>query len=167
MLAKLKSLYELYGMFNARLIHGSDDMVSPATYALRFHSLDRAYQAIFKEIIEQKRSQIIGTLRAEKVALEPFEDFLIIDNYFSIYIQPTVPIPHGYEAHWIFHPDHRGEVDLTIGVPLSFPEKCDVLGYLALPRMLFGQKFRIHSLRSGEAALYAYPLMTLIKQLRR
>ena len=167
MLAKLKSLYEHYGMFNARLIHGSDDMVSPATYALRFHSLDRAYQAIFKEIIEQKRSQIIGTLRAEKVALEPFEDFLIIDNYFSIYIQPTVPIPHGYEAYWIFHPDHRGEVDLTIGVPLSFPEKCDVLGYLALPRMLFGEKFRIHSLRSGEAALYAYPLMTLIKQLRR
>ena len=167
MLAKLKSLYERYGVFNAKLIHGSDDMASPATYALRFYSLDRAYQAIFREIIEQKRSQIIETLRAENVALEPFEDFIIVDNYFSISIQPCVPIPHGYESYWVFHPDRRGEVDLTIGVPLSFPETFDVLGYLALPRMLFGEKFRIRSTQSGEAALYAYPLMTLIKQLRK
>ncbi len=167
MLAKLKSLYERYGVFNAKLIHGSDDMASPATYALRFYSLDRAYQAIFREIIEQKRSQIIETLRAENVALEPFEDFIIVDNYFSISIQPCVPIPHGYESYWVFHPDRRGEVDLTIGVPLSFPETFDVLGYLALPRMLFREKFRIRSTQSGEAALYAYPLMTLIKQLRK
>ena len=167
MLAKLKSLYERYGMFNAKLIHGSNDMASSATYAARFHSLDRAYQQIFKEIIEQKRAQIIATLQAEKIALEPFEDFIIVDNYFSVYIQPIVPIPNGYEAHWVFHPEQRGEVDLTIGVPLSFPDKCDVLGYLALPRLLAGQNLRIHSLRSDEAALYAYPLLTLIQHLRK
>jgi len=167
MLANLKSLYERYGMFNTRLIQGCDDMASMATYVARFHSLDRAYQQIFKEIIEQKRAQIVATLRAEKIVLEPFEDFIIVDNYFSICIQPIVPIPHGYEAYWIFHPELRVEIDLTIGVPLSFPDKCEVLGYLALPRLLAGQNLRIHSLRSAEAALYAYPLLTLIQQLRR
>jgi DNA invertase Pin-like site-specific DNA recombinase len=166
MLAKLLLLYEQYGTVSNKLIRGNPDMLPPSTYANRFTSLDRAYQSLFKELIDSKKLEIVTMLKDEDIIFEHCDDFLVIDNYFSLTIQPTVPIPHGYDAYWLFHPDQRRDVDLTIGVPLSSPERCDILGYLAFPRMLFRNKVRIATNRCSEPSLWAHPLITLIQQLR-
>lgn len=167
MLARLKALFDRYGIIKGTLIAGSADMVSPATYAQRFRSLDLAYQAMFSGVIAEKRSEIARSLEEGAAAVEAVDDFLVIDNLFSVSIQPIVPLPQGCDACWIFHPDQRADVDLTIGVPLSCPRDFEVLGYLAFPRLLFRDKVRINSSDDGRLDLYGFPLIPFIEELRR
>lgn len=166
MLVRLKGLFDRYGTISTHLIAGSKDLVSPATYNTRFRSVDLAYQLMFQGVVEEKRSQIIETLKTSDREIVQHENYIVIDNLFSLQIQPTVPIAQGYEAVWIFHPDQRAEVDLTIGVPLSCPSQFEVLGFLAFPRMLCQQKVGIHTSSQDKVDLYAYPLQTLIDHLR-
>jgi hypothetical protein len=142
-------------------------MVSPATYAHRFRSLDLAYQSMFGDVVAEKRDEIVRALGQSSAAVELVDDFVVIDNLFSVSIQPIVPLPQGEDACWIFHPDQREDVDLTIGVPLSCPRDFDVLGYLAFPRLLFRDKVRINSGNDGRLDLYGFPLVPLIEELRR
>jgi hypothetical protein len=142
-------------------------MVSPATYAHKFQSIDLAYQAMFNDVIVKTKNQIVGMLKQLEGDLEHVDDFVVIDNLFSVNIQPIVPLPQGYETCWIFHPDQRNEVDLTIGVPLSCHKNFDVLGYLAFPRTLFKNTVRIHSRKDERLNLYGFPLMPLIAELRK
>lgn len=167
MIARLKSLFDRYGMITSNLISGSPDMVSPSAYAHQFKSIDLAYQSMFSDIILQKRKEIVQMLQQGKADVAHVEDFIVIDNLFSVSIQPTVPLPQGYEACWIFHPDQRADVDLTIGVPLSCPKKFDVLGYLAFPRVLFRNKVRINSNDDRRLDMYGFPIIPLIEELRR
>ena len=167
MIRRLREIHENYGTITSRLVAAADEMASTHTYAHRFHSFDRAYQAIFREMADARRAQIVETIRGAAITVEDFDDFVVIDDYFSIAIQPAAPIAHGYEASWTFHPDQRPQVDLTIGVPLSCPIKCDVLGYLAFPRLMFKEKVRIHSTAGATAELYAYPLLELIEEIRK
>lgn len=166
MLAKLLLLYQQQGTINDRLISKVPDMLDPQTYRSRFHSTDAAFQLLFQKIIEKKRSEIVNMLKTEGIALECVEDFFVVDGYFSLTIQPSVPVPRGYEVYWSFQPDQRGAVDLTIGVPLSCPDKCEIIGYLAFPRMLFRNKVRIVTGGFIDPSLWAYHLVSLIKQLR-
>lgn len=167
MILKLRELHDRYGTITGRLVAAAEEMVSVTTYAHRFHSFDLAYQAVFREVVDQRRAQIIESIRGAAVELELFDDFVVVDNYFSVAIQPAMPIARGYEASWTFHPDQRNQVDLTIGVPLSCPRDCHVLGYLAFPRLMFREKVRIHSTAGATAELYAYPLLALIEEMRR
>ena len=167
MLARLKILFERHGIIKSSLIGCSTDMVSPATYAHKFQSIDLAYQAMFNDVIVKTKNQIVGMLKQLEGDLEHVDDFVVIDNLFSVNIQPIVPLPQGYETCWIFHPDQRNEVDLTIGVPLSCHKNFDVLGYLAFPRTLFKNTVRIHSRKDERLNLYGFPLMPLIAELRK
>jgi hypothetical protein len=166
MLAKLSTVYQRYGVVTARLIGSNPDMKGPSAYKKKFSSVDCAYQGLFKELIDRKRSEIITTLKNEGIEVEHFDDFLVVDNYFSVSIQPTVPIPHGYEAYWVFHPDARTEVDLTIGALLSCSERGEILGYLAFPRMMCRTKVRVKTTGCLIPTLWVCSLVALLKQLR-
>lgn len=165
MLAKLKALYERYGMVSGRLF-ASAKMVTPSTYAHHFRSLDLAHQALFREVIDQKRDGTIETIRQSGAEVQLFEDFIVIDNLFSLSIQPVVPIPRGYEVYWPFYPDQRPVVDITVGVPLSCSQQFEVLGYLVFPRLMFSRPVRINSSAEVAVSLYAHPLMPLIQEMR-
>ena len=167
MLVRLRDLFDKCGMVSGGLIAGSADMVSPSTYAHRFHSIDLAYQAMFSDIILQKKAMVVAMLQQGKATLVQGDDLLVIDNLFSISIQPIVPLAEGYEACWIFHPDQRMDVDLTIGVPLSCPREFDVLGFLAFPRLFFSGKVRIRSGGDERLDMYGFPLLPMIEELRR
>lgn len=167
MLAKLSALFERYGIVRRKLIEGTSEMVSPATYTNRFQSIDMAYQSMFKEIVIQKRNEIMNVLGQGEITVTPVDDFVVIDDLFSLSIQPIVPLPQGYDACWIFHPDQRSDVDVTIGVPLSCPKDFQILGYLVFPRLLFGNKVRIHSENDMKMNLYGFPLIPFINELRR
>jgi len=167
MTARLRAVYERYGVVSSRIIAADGEMVSPSAYASHFGSVDLAFQAMFKEVIEQRASEVIELLRDSGAAIAAVDDFVVVDGAFSIRVQPSVPMPSGYEVYWAFHPHQRQEIDLTIGVPLSVPEDCGVLGYLALPRMMFQRRLRISSSRPEDAELYACHLFELMEQLRR
>ncbi|MBN2559745.1 MAG: recombinase family protein [Phycisphaerae bacterium] len=167
MVEKLRDLYERYGIVSHKLVAAGKDMPSPATYVHRFRGFDLAYQAIFRHAIEARREAILSDIRRVAADVEQFDDFFVVDNYFSLTIQPAVPIPRGYEACWVFHPDTRREVDLTIGVPLSCPRDLEVLGYLVFPRVLCDRGVRIHTATSSATTLYSYSLAELLEELRR
>lgn len=95
MLIRLKSLFDRYGIIKSSLIAGSSEMVSPATYAHQFRSLDNAYQSMFSDVVLQKRNEIVKMLTEGKADVEQVEDFIVIDNLFSVSIQPIVPLKHG------------------------------------------------------------------------
>ena len=167
MLVRLRGLFDRYGMVSGSLIAASADMVSPSTYAHHFQSVDLAYQSMFSDEILQKKTLIMEMMLQGKAAIAQVDDFLVIDNLFSVSIQPIVPLAEGYEACWIFHPDQRTDVDLTIGVPLSCTREFEVLGFLAFPRLFFNDKVRIRSGGDELLDLYGFPLLPMIEELRR
>ena len=59
-----------------------------------------------------------------------------MNDTFTLLIQPSVPVPNGYQAFWAFRPDPRNEIDITLGVPLSNGGKYSILGFLMFPRMM-------------------------------
>ena len=164
--AKLKALYGRYGTVSGSLISGSSELVPVSAYARRFGTIDKAYQAIFREVIEEKRSEVVDSLRQNDVRIEQHGDFIVIDGLFSVRIQPTIPIPRGYEASWVFHPVSRQEVDLTVGVLLSCPKQFEVLGCLAFPRQMVREKVRIFTGSPEKADLFSHHLTNLIETLR-
>ena len=66
-------------------------------------------------------------------------------------------MPHGYGVYWSFRPDHRIEVDITLGVPLSNSGQYKILGFLAFPRLMVRSRdMRIFSSSDGKLDLYGY-----------
>lgn len=166
MLDRLRRLYDRYGLVRAKLIAATSEMVSPATYINRFHAMDLAYQALFRDVIARRASEVVECLRATG-GVELVDDFMVVDETFSVLVEAAVPVSSGYEVYWSFHPHLRREIDLTIGVPLSMPDECTVLAYVALPRLLFRRRVRLSSSAPEEFALYTCRLPELISELRR
>jgi len=167
MLAKLKQIHAKYGVVTPHLVAAADDMVSPATYAHRFQSMALAFQAVFGDVIRQRSEQAIAAIREAALEVRPVDDFWVVENRFSILIQPIVPMARGYEASWDFHPDQRHDVDLTIGIPLSCPRDFEVLGYLAFPRLMCRRRVRISSTTWEAVELYGHSLQSLIQEIMK
>ncbi len=166
MLDRLRALYTRYGTVRASLIAGEQDMVSPATYTNHFGNLVAAYQILFADVIADRRSQVVESLRSAVPEITECEDFFVLRNYVSIRIQPVVPYPCGYEAAWSFAPDPRPEIDITIGVPLSNGGTYTVLGYLFFPRIvLAGREVRIVSTLPERLDLHAYTIPEALQTL--
>ena len=69
----------------------------------------------------------------------------------------------GYQEYWPFQPDQRKEVDITLGVPLSNHGTYEILGYLALPRLLVsGGGIRVFSSSAGKLELFGYRSLDMI-----
>jgi DNA invertase Pin-like site-specific DNA recombinase len=163
MLSRLDALYRQYGTINHGLIASTDEMVSPARYIRRFHSLNMAYQAMFSEVIAKRKTEIIEMVRAKVRKVDNHEDFIVINGYGSMHIQPCVPFPCGYEAYWSFRPDTRDKVDVTLGVPLSNNGEFQVLGYAVFPRLMtFKPEVTIRSTTGTRWDMYSWSLADVL-----
>jgi len=166
MLERLRALYTRYGTVRGSLIAGEKEMVSSATYSKHFGNIVAAYQQLFADVIADRRSEVMQTLKLSVPEITECEDFLVLPNYVSIRIMPVVPFPHGYEAAWSFTPDARTQIDITLGVPLSNGGTFAVLGYLFFPRiMLGGREIRIVSTVPERLDLHAYTIPEAMKTL--
>jgi len=163
MLAKLMALYLQYGTINSSLISANAEMVSPGRYVSRFKSLNMAYQAMFGDVIEKRKAEITDRVRAMVRKVDHQDDFIVINEYASMHIQPCVPFPCGYEAYWSFRPDKREKVDLTLGVPLSNNGEFQVLGYAVFPRLMtFRPEVNIRSTMGDRWDLYSWSLADVV-----
>jgi DNA invertase Pin-like site-specific DNA recombinase len=164
MLSKLGDLYQRYGVIRAKQITARKDMVSVHTYRKEFRSLDMAYQNMFLEVIQKTKDSIIAHLSSQVSKVEEFQDYIVLNDCFSILIQPSVPAPYGYGAYWSFHLDPRIEIDVTLGVPLSNNNMYDILGYLVFPRILCtSRNIKVFSSSQGNLDLYGYTNLNLIE----
>ncbi len=150
MLQRLSALYEKYNVVTSRLVRFDSECPAPATVAARFGGLTGAFQAI----------------RQEARLVDEHEDFIVINRDFTVLIQPSVPVPDGYGAFWSFRPDQRPVVDITLGVPLSNGGSYDILGYLALPRLMVPQRWvRLSATSDSHIQMHGYNGLDLIREL--
>lgn len=163
MLSKLKKLYEKCGIVTARQISARKDMISVATYSKHFLSLDMAFQNMFPKVLERTRKTVAEQLSSKARRIEQFEDYLVLDDSISVLVQPSVPVPYGYGVYWSFRPDPRIEIDITLGVPLSNSEQCNILGYLAFPRLLVeSRNIKVFGSSDGKVDSYGYCNLDMI-----
>ncbi len=166
MLDRLGALYREYGTVRSSLISANGDMVSPSTYAHRFSTLSGAYQGLFGPVIADRRAEITTAIKQQVPDTAELGDFLVLQNYVSVHIQPVVQFPQGYEAAWSFFPDPRPEIDITIGVPLSNGGQYHVLGFLFFPRIMHaGRRVNIATTTLDKLDLHAYTLPQALQTL--
>lgn len=146
MLAQLNSLYRRYGVFRSSLLRLDDEFPGAATFTRHFGSFDMAFQQLYSERRNRARQQVHEQIRARFPETLAYTDFLVVDQRLTICVQPAVPVPSGYSAYWPFRSDERDVIDITLGVLLSDAMESEILGYVALPRLLTGNEtFRIGS----------------------
>ncbi|HOF18514.1 MAG TPA: hypothetical protein PK082_06365, partial [Phycisphaerae bacterium] len=168
MLQHLERLHREHGFLRPSMIAADELAPSPATYNARFRSLDAAYQQLFRAAAAEVRTQVEGLLREVVEQVESYDDFLVINGKFTVLVQPSVPIPHGYSQYWYFRPDLRGVVDITLGVPVSSSEGPQILGYVALPRLLMHEQgIRVFGSSQTRLDMYGHTGLEFIFNLAR
>ncbi|MBN1360328.1 MAG: recombinase family protein [Sedimentisphaerales bacterium] len=166
MLQRLTALYEKYNVVTSSLIRFDEDSPSPATVAAKFGGLTGAFQAMFGDVLKRVRNDVFEAISQEARLVDEHDDFIVINQEFTVLIQPSVPMPDGYGAFWSFRPDQRSVVDITLGVPLSNGGEYEILGYLALPRLMVPQRWvRLSASSNARIELQGYNGLDLIRDL--
>jgi len=168
MLGHLERLHQEHGFLRSCLLRADAAAPSASAYATHFTSLDAAYQQVFRAAVRDVRTEVESLLRGLVGEVESYDDFLVVNRKFTVLIQPSVPVPHGYSHYWYFRPDVRAMVDITLGVPVSSSKGPEILGYLVLPRLLV-QNRGIRLFGSSNACLdmYGHAGLDIILQLAR
>jgi DNA invertase Pin-like site-specific DNA recombinase len=168
MLQHLKRLHHEHGFLRPSII--DIDLPSPAvsTYVSRFRSLDVAYQRLFHEAASETRDRVELLLRDIVERIDRYDDFLVVNGKFTVLVQPSVPVPHGYHQYWYFRPDDREVVDITLGVPVSSSEGPQILGYVALPRLMVRDRgIRVFGSSVASLDMYGHTGLEFILSLAR
>jgi len=168
MLEQLRRVLEEHEFLRPSFVQADVTAPAPRTYAKRFASLDAAYQQVFRSALQQVRDEVESQLRSLIQDVESYDDFLVLNRRFTVLIQPSVPVPHGYSQYWYFRPDMRGVVDITLGVPVSGPQGPEILGYLALPRLLVERRgIRLFGSSESRLDMYGHRGLDMIFQLAK
>ncbi len=166
MLANLRTLYDKYHVITSQLIRAEKKCPSPGFYASKFGGLTGAFQSMFGDALSQVKDTVREAIGQSVARVDAHEDFIIINQRFTVLIQPSVPIPDGYGTFWAFRPDHRPVIDITLGVPLSNGDTREILGYLALPRLMVREPWvRLSSSSDTRIELHGYNGLDLIREL--
>lgn len=168
MLEHLARLHREHGFVRPSILSADELAPSASTYHTYFRSLDAAYQQLFREAASAVRTQVEDLLRKVVEQVDAYDDFLVVNGKFTVLIQPSVPVPHGYSQYWYFRPDLRGVVDITLGVPVSSSHGPQILGYVALPRLLVrDQGIRVFGSSETRLDMYGHTGLEFIVNLAR
>jgi len=168
MISHLERIHREFGFVRASLLRADGVCPSASTYAKHFKSLDTAYQRVFSSTLVEIAEEVETTLRDQVDQIERYDDFLVINRSFTVLVQPSVPVPFGYQQYWYFRPDLRRMIDITLGVPVSGAEGPRILGYLALPRLLVQDRgIRLFGSSETRLSMYGHAGLEIITQLAR
>jgi hypothetical protein len=168
MLKQLRRVLAEHDCVRPSLVQADQEAPAPSTYAKHFASLDAAYQQVFQAALDKVREDVESQLRSTIQDVECYDDFLVLNGRCTVLIQPSVPVPYGYTHYWYFRPDLRGVVDITLGVPVTGPRGPEILGYLALPRLLVEERgIRLFGTSETRLDLYGHRGLDVIFQLAR
>lgn len=166
MLSHLQRLYERFGIVTRQTLHA--DSLSPSTgaYSRSFGSISLAFQRLFADVLGKTRDELRSKIAAEVAPCAPHEDFVVVDQRMTILIQPSIPVPNGYGRYWVFKPDKRPNIDITLGVPLSQGEEYRILGYFPFPRiMLDGSEIHLTTSSHGLIGMYGHIGLDILKEM--
>jgi hypothetical protein len=101
-----------------------------------FGSLPEAVQSLYPDVFKKIQKDVKKKIEAAANEVFEYEDFLVINQAFSIKIEPALPFPRGYGHQWYFRIDKRPNVDITLGVPLRDSKSSQILGYFPFLRAI-------------------------------
>lgn len=133
---KIKHLYEQFGFISHGLLCKVPEMPSPAQVVSRFGSMTEAYQSLFSSIVDQTKEAVFAMIHNHAAAIEQYDNFIVLDERFTVKLEPALAVTYGYTRRWNFRMDRRPSVDITLGIPLSDHPEPKILGYFPLPRII-------------------------------
>jgi len=164
MLERLRDFYDRFGTVTGALLRHDPASLNVGAYARRFGSLPAAFQRLFAETVEQAARDVRERIDVDVATCDVYDDFLVLGRKLTVLIQPSVPVPDGYGQYWIFRPDRRESVDITLGVPLAGCDDGRILGYFPFPRlMLKDTDIRLRHSSVGFFALHGNDGLDLLR----
>jgi DNA invertase Pin-like site-specific DNA recombinase len=165
LLEELKRTYERHGVVTRGLVKSSS---APSLHA--YHRLFRTLDDAFQQAFDGVRGDVVRMVRAkldESVPqVEEYADFFVLNGRLTVLVQPSVPVSRGYESYWMFRPDPRPVIDITLCVLLSSDRDRKILGYVAIPRLLARTRFiRVYGPDDPRIELFGHDGLDFIKQL--
>jgi len=136
MLERIQFAFTKYNMLSHSLLRSLPNMPTRSQVIKEFGSLPEAIQSLYPDVFKKTRKDVKKKIEAEANEVFEYEDFLVINQTFSIKIEPALPFPRGYGHQWYFRIDKRPNVDITLGVPLRDSKNSQILGYFPFLRAL-------------------------------
>ncbi len=157
-----------FNMLSYSLMHSLSDMPPRGLVIREFGSLPEAIQSLYPETLERVRNAVRQMIVSETANVIPYEDFLVVNEMFTVKIAPAIPIARGYGHQWFFRIDRRPNVDITLGVPLRDSGGSRILGYFPFPRVLAEESLVcIADSSKFKIELYGYPDLRFLIDLIR
>ncbi len=165
---RLRFAFQKYNMLSYTLMHSLPDMPTRREVIKEFGSLPEALQSLYPDVLDKARTKVRKMIESEADAVFEHEDFLVINEMFSVKIEPVLPFSRGYGHQWHFRIDDRPCVDITLGVPLRDFKGSRILGYFPFPRVLVDEPLICiaHS-SSFKIGLFGYTDLSFILDLVR
>jgi DNA invertase Pin-like site-specific DNA recombinase len=161
----LREIYQRHGVLTEALIDADDRLPSFGTIRARFGGLTSTLYRLYAEVRERARLAVEAAITELHGTLVTHDDFLVVNGRFSILIQPSIPVL-GYESpYWLFKPDHRHTVDITLGVLMADCQAGEILGYIAMPRLMMPTGYmRLSANNLGLIALHGHKGLDFLKE---
>ena len=168
MLAIIHSVFAQYGFLTASLIRLNEQGLTKGQIRSQFGSIPEAFQSLYPEIVEDVKNRVFLEIAKDAKTVITYDSFLVVDESFTVRIEPAMPMPFGYGYQWFFRQDMRSVVDVTLGVPLSDEQNPEILGYFPLPRLMARQDFFcINDLSRTKMEMHGYTGLEFIREIIR
>lgn len=162
-----RTVYEKYGMFSASLFRGVFEVVpSRGQIKKQFGSLPEGFQSLFPDVVEAAKTNVFNEIANAARLVDTYKNFMIINERFTVNLQPAIPQPCGYGYQWFFRIDMREVVDITLGIPLADTKEHDILGYFPIPRLMAREPvFTLSNNAITKFQMHGYTGLEFIKDL--
>ena len=165
MLVRLRAIYAKHGVLTDALVAADGALPSLATVTRRFGGVNGTLQQIYADVQDRARQDVQARIMALHGEVETHLDFLVINRRVSVLIQPAIPLISSATPSWLFRPDHRPAVDITLGVPLADNQGSEILGYLAMPRLMMPTGWlRLSGANTGLITLHGHTGLDFLKE---
>ncbi len=166
MVERLRAIYARHGVLTDQLIRADSDLRGLSAVHNRLGGAVGTLHQLYADVHDRARREVRDLITAQHAVVEAHQDLLIINRHISVCIQPSLPIRQDDAPSWLFKTDQRPVVDITIGVPLSDTQGGEVLGYLAMPRLMMPSGWlRLSGSNLGLLTLHGYRGLDFLKDL--
>ena len=166
MLERLQAIYAKHGVLTEMLVAADGALPGLETVKRRLGGAAGTLHQLYADVHERARQEVHDRIVAQHPLVETHQDLLIINGRVSVYIQPSLPLHQHDAPSWLFRPDHRQVVDITLGVPLADTQGGEILGYVAMPRLMMPNGWlRLSSSNLGLLTLHGYRGLDFLKDL--
>lgn len=165
MAERLHAILDRYGILTRSLI-AADDLIPSLGFVTRhLGGMTGARVSMYADVRERAKRDVQAAIADLNAHVQMHDDFLVINDRFTVLVQPAIPIMNFQSPYWMFRTDQRPQVDLTLGVPLADHGDPRILGYVAMPRLMMPSGWmRLSGQNLGLISLHGHTGLDFLKE---